>query len=100
MPAVQHMVLLKFKSTIPQAKIDDLFAQLAELQSLIPGIMRFDGGPYASGEGLNKGFTHGFLMEFTSPEARDVYLPHPEHERVKSAIIPCIDDVIAFDFES
>jgi hypothetical protein len=94
------MVLLKFKSATPSAKIDELFSELAGLQSIIPGITRFVGGPYASGEGLNKGFTHGFLMEFTSPEARDVYLPHHEHERVKGMIIPCIDDVIAFDFES
>ena len=100
MPAVQHMVLLKFKSDTPTTKIDQIFADLAELQSLIPGITKFVGGPYASGEGMNQGFTHGFLMEFTTPSARDVYLPHPEHERVKATIIPCIDDVIAFDFES
>ena len=100
MPAVQHMVLLKFKPGVSSATIDSLFAQLAELKSLIPGIRRFVGGPYSSREGLNKGFTHGFLMEFESAAARDVYLPHPEHERVKAAIIPCIDDVIAFDFES
>jgi hypothetical protein len=94
------MVLLKFKAGIPSSKIDELFAQLADLKSLIPGIRKFIGGPYSSHEGLNKGFTHGFLMEFESAAARDVYLPHPEHERVKGAIIPCIDDVIAFDFES
>jgi hypothetical protein len=100
MSLVQHMVLLKFKSDTPSEKIDQIFSDLSELQSLIPGIARFAGGPYASGEGMNQGFTHGFLMEFTSPAARDVYLPHPEHERVKATIIPCVDDVIAFDFES
>lgn len=100
MPAVQHMVILKFKASVPQEKIDTIFSELAGLQSLIPGINRFLGGPYASGEGMHKDFTHGFLMEFSSAAARDVYLPHPEHERVKAMIIPCIDDVIAFDFES
>ena len=100
MPAVQHMVLLKFKPGVSSKTIDNLFAQLAELQSPIPGIRRFVGGPYSSHEGLNQGFTHGFLMEFEDAAARDFYLPHPEHERVKAAIIPCIDDVIAFDFES
>jgi hypothetical protein len=99
MPAVEHLVLLKFKPNVPRATIDELFAQLAELQSLIPGIRRFAGGPYASGEGLNRGYTEGFVMTFDSPAARDVYLPHPEHERVKSAILPHIDDVVAFDFE-
>jgi len=100
MAAICHMVLLKFKPDVPASRIDELFAQLAELQSLIPGIRRFTGGPYSSPEGLNKGFTHGFLMEFDGAASRDVYLPHPEHERVKGAIIPCIDDVVAFDFEA
>ncbi len=100
MPTVQHMVILKFKASTPQERIDEIFVELAGLQSLIPGMTRFVGGPYASGEGMHKDFTHGFLMEFTSSTARDVYLPHLEHERVKAMIIPCIDDVIAFDFES
>ncbi len=100
MPLMQHMVLLKFKPDVPAATIEKLFANLAELKTLIPGIRKFVGGPYSSHEGLNKGFTHGFLMEFDNAAARDVYLPHPEHERVKAAIIPHIDDVVAFDFES
>ena len=99
MPAIQHLVLLKFKPETTEEKIADLFAQLSELKDLIPGILNFNGGPYSSDEGRNKGFTHGFSMEFVSADARDVYLPHPEHERVKSAILPCVDDVIAFDFE-
>ncbi len=99
MPAIQHMVIVKFKPEVSAEKISDLYRQLAQLQELIPGIRRFCGGAYSSGEGLNKGFTHGFLMEFENAEDRDRYLPHPEHERVKEAILPCIDDVIAFDFE-
>jgi hypothetical protein len=38
-------------------------------------------------------------MTFQSAAARDAYLPHPAHEEVKQAILPCIDEVIAFDFE-
>lgn len=99
MPAIQHMVLLKFKPETAPGKINDLFTQLGELRQLIPGITYFAGGPYSSGEGLNQGFTHGFLMTFDSAASRDAYLPHPEHERVKAQIVPCVDDVVAFDFE-
>ncbi len=38
-------------------------------------------------------------MTFESVNARDAYLPHPEHERVQDALLPCIDGVLAFDFE-
>ncbi len=99
MPQIQHMVLLKIKPEVTPEKITDLFNQLAELQQLIPGITYFSGGPYSSSEGLNQGYTHGFLMTFESIDARDIYLPHPEHERVKAALLQCIDGVIAFDFE-
>ncbi|SRR4028119_715751 len=99
MTKIQHMVLLKIKPEVTPEKITDLFNQLAELQQLIPGITYFSGGPYSSSEGLNQGYTHGFLMTFESIDARDIYLPHPEHERVKAALLQCIDGVIAFDFE-
>ncbi len=98
MPAVQHMVLLKFKPDVTDEMIEDLFAELAELQELVPGITYFAGGPYASDEGLNQGYTYGFLMTFASVDARDNYLPHPEHERVKQEILPHVDSAIAFDF--
>ena len=99
MSAVQHMVLLKFKTGVPQKTIDTIFSELEELQDLIPGITYFAGGPYSSHENRNEGYTHGFLMTFDSVAARDTYLPHPEHVRVKDTIIPNIDGVIAFDFE-
>lgn len=99
MPQIKHMVILQFKPEVPQATIDDLFQQLADLQSKIDGILDYSGGPYSSDEGLNGGYTHGFCMTFTDAAARDAYLPHPDHEVVKGNIIPNIDGVIAFDYE-
>ncbi len=99
MPQIQHMVLFQVKPEVTTEKIADLFRLLAELQQLIPGITYFAGGPYSSPEGLNQGYTHGFLMTFESVEARDAYLPHPEHERVKTALLICIDSALVFDFE-
>ena len=99
MPAVQHMVLVKFKPNVPAEKIAELFDQLRGLQELIPGITYLAGGPYSSPEGLNQGYSHGFLVSFESVAARDAYLPHPEHERVKAAILPYVESVVAFDFE-
>ena len=97
--AVQHIVLFKFRAGTVESKIRELFAELEQLKEKIPGILYFAGGPYSSPEGLNHGYTHGFIMTFDSPEARDRYLPHPEHERVKGLILPHLEDVIAFDFE-
>lgn len=98
MSPVQHMVLLKFPETTSQAQIDEIFRELEGLKQVIPGMLYFDGGPYSSHEGRHGGFTHGFLMTFDSPEARDQYLEHPEHQRVAQRILAMVQDVIAFDF--
>jgi hypothetical protein len=93
------MVVVRFKPGVPAATVAELFAELGRLRQRIDGIEHFSWGPYASPEGLSGGFTHGFLMTFRDAAARDAYLPHPEHERVKRAILPHVEGVIAFDFE-
>jgi NAD(P)-dependent dehydrogenase (short-subunit alcohol dehydrogenase family) len=34
-----------------------------------------------SPENLHKGFTHVYLITFENADARDAYLPHPEHKK-------------------
>ncbi|MGL4884672.1 MAG: Dabb family protein [Waterburya sp.] len=99
MPQIQHVALLQFKPEVTPEKIKYLFDRLAELQQLITGIIHFSGGKYSSHEGLNKEYTHGFVMTFASVDARDAYLPHPEHEKFKEEIFPCLEDFVIFDYE-
>jgi hypothetical protein len=99
MPRVHHMVLLKFKPGVREPAITDALHDVARLQQLIPGIESYCGGPYSSPEGLNQGFTHGFLMTFVDADARNRYLTHPDHERVKDALLRLLDNAIAFDIE-
>ncbi len=101
---ITHMVLLRVRKDVPAAEVARVFAAIGALREKIPGILSYAWGPYASPEGLNQGFTHGFCMTFRDAAARDGYLPHPEHEKVKAlglAILDGgIDGVIAFDFAS
>lgn len=99
MPRVHHMVLLKFKAATAEDIPDRFFASLLDLKRIMPKMAYFSGGPYSSPEGLHQGYTHGFLMTFNDAAARDHYLTHPEHEKVKDAVLPFIDSVVAFDFE-
>ena len=98
MAHVHHMVLLKMKPGKAE-RTRELFPALAELKRRIPGIVHFSGGAYRSPEGLNQGYTHGFLMTFTDAAARDHYLTHPDHEQVKQTFLPDVESVIAFDYE-
>jgi Stress responsive A/B Barrel Domain len=97
---INHVVLFKWKPGTSQATIDSIYRELEGLKRLIPGLHSFSGGPYSSHEGLNQGYTHGFIMTFTDAPARNAYLPHPEHERVKAMVAPNLENVIAFDWES
>lgn len=89
MPSVQHVVLLKLRAS---CDVSALMGALASLQSLIPGILSFSAGANTSSEGLSRGYTHGFIMLFESAAARDAYLPHPEHERVKNLVLAELEE--------
>jgi hypothetical protein len=99
---IHHLVLLKVKKEVPPLEVERVLAAIGALRSKIPGITSFAAGPYSSPEGLNRGFTHGFAMTFTDARARDAYLPHPEHEKVKALVLAILDGgldgVVAFDF--
>ena len=99
MAKVKHIVLLEFKTGTSGEQIAGFFRSLAGLRREVPGLEDFAGGPYSSPEGLNQGYTHGFVMTFASAAARDRYLPHPAHERVKGEIVPHVEAIVAFDFE-
>jgi hypothetical protein len=101
---IHHLVLFRLKASASPAQVSGMFAALDGLRTRIPGLLSFAGGPYSSPEGLQRGFTHAFVMTFRDAAARDAYLPHPEHELVKARILPLLEGglegVIAFDFEA
>jgi hypothetical protein len=99
MSKVKHIALVKFKEGTSNEQIQELFDQILDITETIPGIEDYVSGPYSSPEGLNQGYSHGLIMTFVDAAARDAYLPHPEHERVKGLIMPHVDSLLTFDFE-
>jgi len=95
---VRHYGVFQFKDGIDEEQIDLCFAEMMGMVGKIPGLLAMEHGPYDSTEGMNDGFTHGFIMTFDNLESRDAYLPHPEHERVKLIVVPCLERVVVFDF--
>ncbi len=98
MPEVKHYGVFQFTENISPDQIETCFAEMKSMVGKIPGLLDMIHGPYESDEGLNDVFTHGFIMTFDSPQSRDEYLPHAEHERVKEIVVPCLEKVIVFDF--
>ncbi len=98
MSQVKHYGVFQFKPDISPEQIEHCFATMHAMVGKIPGLLDMIHGPYDSAEGMNDGFTHGFIMTFESPRSRDEYLPHPIHEQAKEVVVPCLERVIVFDF--
>lgn len=98
---IDHLVLFQFRRDVTKQAVEEVFEDLRGLSRDIDGIVAFRGGAYASPEGLNQGFTHGFVMTFDCEASRDAYLPHPAHQQVVDKLIPMLEGgiqgVLAFD---
>lgn len=92
---IRHIVLTKFRAEVTKAEIDSLFAKLADLKPLIPGMRGFDGGVSVSPEGLEQGFRHGFSIDFNDAAARDAYLEHPEHKALGGQLVGLLEGGVA-----
>lgn len=101
---VRHTVFFQFRDDIPLVEIEYFFQEMAKLktENKVQGIVSFSYGKHNSTEGLDQGFNYGMTMVFENVEARDTYLPHPEHEKVKNIVIPILknglNSVIAIDW--
>ena len=95
---IQHVVCFKFKEDATKAQIKEVEQAFAALKGKIPEIDRLEWGINNSPEGLNKGFTHCFIITFPNEKAREAYLPHPEHKAFVKILKPILDDVFVIDF--
>jgi len=95
---IQHVVCFKFKEEATKAQIKEVEQAFAALKDKIKEIDRLEWGTNNSPEGLNKGFTHCFIVTFPNEKAREVYLPHPEHKAFVAILKPILEDVFVIDF--
>lgn len=97
---VRHVVVFKYKPTATEAEIQQVTDAFRALQHKIPGITAFEYGLNDSPEGKDQGFTHVYLLTFEDAEARDVYLPHPEHQKFGQLLgrLDILEDVFVVDY--
>ena len=76
---VRHVLLGRFRPGTTVEQIRVFTAGFQELTRKIDGVLSFESGVNNSPEGLNRGLTHVCVITFADEQARDAYLPHPEH---------------------
>ena len=97
---IQHIVLLKLKPDATAEQKAALLDGLIALKDKISGIESVSGGDDNSPEGKQHGFNWGFVMTFADADARDAYLPHPDHEALGQDLLrPIVDDVLVLDYK-
>jgi len=97
---LRHVVCFKFKNEAKPAEIQRIEREFASLKKKIPQIRAFEMGTNNSPEGLNKGFTHCFVVTFGSEKDREIYLPHPAHKAFVKILKPILEDVFVIDYWS
>jgi hypothetical protein len=95
---LRHVVMFKFKESSSPEDIKGVETAFEKLPSEIKEIKAFEWGLNNSPEGINKGFTHCFLVTFDSEEDRAIYLPHPAHKAFIDVLSPHLDDVMVIDY--
>ncbi|MHA1549672.1 MAG: Dabb family protein [Alphaproteobacteria bacterium] len=95
---LRHVVLFGFKNGTSAQEIQEIGRRFGELKSLVPGIEDFEWGENNSPEGANRGLSHAFLLTFATAEARDSYLPHPNHKAFSDWVHTWIERSTVVDY--
>ena len=95
---LRHLVLLSFKPDADAASITAIERSFVALREQIDGVRAIEWGTNVSPEGLAKGYTHAFLLDFDDAPARDAYLPHPAHQAFVAQLTPLLADVLVLDY--
>jgi len=95
---LRHVVLFRFTDDTTAEQIREIENAFCALPTKIDAVYDFEWGTDVSVEGVQKGFTHCFLVSFLSEEARAEYLPHPAHQEFVELAKPHFADVLVIDY--
>ncbi|WP_374431172.1 Dabb family protein [Tabrizicola sp.] len=96
---IRHIVLLKARPEVSEVHIQSIFADLHSLK--LPGILAIHSGRSESPEKIERGYLHGFTVDFADWDALATYQAHPDHKRVGAALVAAaqggLDGILVFD---
>jgi hypothetical protein len=97
---VRHILMVRLREGTPAELFLTVVAAFREMAGKIEGIIGFEYGTNNSAEGQNRGLTHVFTLTFANVQARDDYLPHPEHRKFAdwAGQLDLIEEILVFDY--
>jgi len=98
---IRHIVLIRFRPDVREAAIAAIFADVAAIKAHLSGMLHFAGGRSESPEQIERGYMHGFTIDFADWDALAAYAVHPDHQRAATALVAAAQDggdgVLVFD---
>lgn len=100
---IRHIVLTKFKPGTSEDTIAEIYAGLSALSEKLPGAQGFTGGRSESPEQIERGYMHGFVIDFDDWSALQTYADNPEHKALGGQLVENaqggIDGILVLDLD-
>ncbi|MGB5864894.1 MAG: Dabb family protein [Sulfitobacter sp.] len=100
---IRHIVLTKFKPETKEETVARIYASLGALTDTLSGAHNFTGGRSESPEQIERGYMHGFVIDFDNWAALNTYAEHPKHKSLGVQIVENavggIDGVLVLDLD-
>lgn len=98
---IRHIVLLRARPDVSDADMTAIFADLPVIAAQIPGLLAHHAGRSESPEQIERGYMHGFTIDFTGWDALATYADHPDHKRLAAKLVAAsqggVDGILVFD---
>ena len=98
---IRHIVLVKFQAGFSEEAISALFGELDTIRQKVPGILGITAGRSESPEKIERGYMHGFVVDFEDWDALDRYQNHPDHKALGGQLVANavggIDGILVLD---
>ncbi|MDO1583153.1 Dabb family protein [Rhizobium oryzicola] len=98
---IRHIVLIHFRSEVTEAQIAAMFEELEAIRSKISGVRAITAGRSESPEKIERGYRHGFVVDFDGWDALEAYQTHPDHKALGAKLVAHaqggLDGILVFD---
>ncbi len=95
---LRHVVLFTFKATSTKEEVANVTRTFNDLYGKVPEVKKMEWGLNMSPEHLDQGFTHCFVLTFSSEKDLASYQLYPAHKAFQEVLKPHMDRVFVVDY--
>ncbi|WP_299501767.1 Dabb family protein [uncultured Roseobacter sp.] len=100
---IRHIVLTRFAPETAEGTIAEIYAGLSGLTEILAGAHNFGGGRSQSPEQIERGYMHGFTIDFDTWDDLQAYADNDTHRALGAQIVANavggLDGVLVLDIE-